>query len=239
MVEDVISLLLDLVKIPSVCGDEREIAVFIANWFKRHKMPAELLEAKPGRPNVVSVLKGDQPGPRILLNGHMDTVEPGHGWVHDPFGAEIENGKMYGRGSVDMKAGLASILWAATVCREEGLPKRGELIVTAVVDEEAYDWGTYSLILKGLTEGLDFAMISEATDLKVVTAHMGRAAFEIDVLGKATHSSQPDHGVNAIENAATCQCFFQTSWSSTSVDGHFHYQHIEDRRWTRGSYASA
>lgn len=98
MVSDVISLLSDLVKIPSVCGDESRIAHFIADWLEKNKLPAQLLEVKPNRPNVITILKGPRPGPRILLNGHTDTVEVGKGWIHDPFSAEIENGRMYGRG---------------------------------------------------------------------------------------------------------------------------------------------
>jgi acetylornithine deacetylase/succinyl-diaminopimelate desuccinylase family protein len=202
MVNDAISLLADLVKIPSVCGEEREIADFILKWLQENNVPAELLEVKPNRPDVIARLKAPSPGPRILLNGHMDTVKVGDGWTRDPFGAEIEDGKMYGRGTQDMKAGLAAILWTAAACREEGLPKRGELIVAAVIDEEAHDWGTYGLIQKGLTEGLDFAMISEPTDLNVITAHKGRTMFEIEVHGKSAHSHWPEHGINAIEKGA-------------------------------------
>lgn len=202
LTDDVISLLRSLVKIPSVCGDEAEIAKFIAGWLREKDLPAEMLEARPNRPDVICRLKGREDGPRILLNGHMDTVAVGDGWIRDPFGAEVENGMMYGRGTNDMKSGLACILSAAASCKREGLPNRGELIVTAVVDEEAYDWGTYALIQHGITEGLDFAMISESTDLKVVTAHGGRAVFEIDVQGKAAHSSLPNQGVNAIEKTA-------------------------------------
>jgi len=202
MVDDVILLLADLVKIPSVCGNEAEVANFIADWLERNKLPTEMLEVKPNRPDVIARLKGPKPGPRILFNGHVDTVEVGRGWTRDPFGAEVEGNRMYGRGAMDMKGGLASILWAAAKCREEGLPRQGELIVAAVVDEESIDWGTYALVQRGITEGLDFAMISEATDLEVVTAHKGRAVFEIEVHGRAAHSHWPEHGVNAIEKAA-------------------------------------
>lgn len=201
MANDVISLLSGLVKIPSICGEEAKIADFIAGWLRANGLPAEMLEVKPNRPDVISRLKGREAGPHILLNGHMDTVSVGAGWTHDPFGAEVEDGKMYGRGTIDMKAGLACILSAAAACKAEGLPKRGELIVTAVVDEEAYDWGTYSLIQKGITDSVDFALISEATDLKVVTSHAGRAVFEVEVHGRAAHSSHPELGVNAIEKA--------------------------------------
>jgi succinyl-diaminopimelate desuccinylase len=202
---DVISLLRDLVRIPSVCGEESEIAAFIANWVRANDMRAELLEVKPNRPDVLCRLSSGRVGPRILLNGHMDTVAPGGGWTHDPFGAEVENGGLYGRGAIDMKSGLASILAASAYCRAEGLPKRRELLVTAVVDEEAYDWGTYALVQNGITKGIDFAMISESTGLRLATAHFGRAVFEVYVHGKAAHSSTPSRGINAIEKAGVLQ----------------------------------
>jgi succinyl-diaminopimelate desuccinylase len=202
LASDLISLLTDLVKTPSVCGDESKVAGLIARWLGERGLPVEMLEVKPNRPNVITRLKGSESGPRILLNGHMDTVEVGRGWTHDPFCAEIEDGKMYGRGTEDMKSGLAALLWAAAVCKEEGLPRRGQLIVAAVVDEEAVDWGTYALVQRGITQGLDFAMIPESTDLNVVTARRGRAVFEVDIHGNAAHSQWPEHGVNAIEKAA-------------------------------------
>ena len=202
MSDDVISLLADLVRIPSVCGEEGKVAEFIAEWLRKKGLPVEILDVKPGRPNVLSRLKGPEDGPCIMLNGHMDTVLPGGGWMHYPFGAEIENGRMYGRGTIDMKSGLAAMLSAAVECKEEGLPKRGEVIVAAVVDEESLDWGSYALVQGGITDGVDLAMISEATDLNVVTAHRGRTVLEVVVHGKAAHSMWPDHGVSAIQNAA-------------------------------------
>lgn len=202
MSNDVISLLTDLVRIPSVCGEEGRIADFIAKWLREKELPAEMLEVKPGRSDVISRVRGRRDGLRLMLNGHMDTVPPGTGWNHDPFGAEIENGRMYGRGTVDMKSGLAAILSAVADCKAEGLPKKGEIVVAAVVDEESIDLGSYALVQRGFTEGLDFAMISEATDLNVVTAHRGRVVFDVVVHGKAAHSMWPDHGVSAIVNAA-------------------------------------
>jgi len=201
--DDVISFLADLVRIPSVCGEEGRVAEFIAKWLVENGLPVEILEVKPGRPNVLSRVKGAQDGPRLMLNGHMDTVAPGTGWKHDPFGAETENGRMYGRGTVDMKSGLAAILSAAVECKKEGLPKRGEVIVTAVVDEESLDWGSYALVQRGITSGVNLAMISEATDLNVVTAHRGRTVLDVVVHGKAAHSMWPEHGVSAIQDAAT------------------------------------
>jgi acetylornithine deacetylase/succinyl-diaminopimelate desuccinylase family protein len=200
--DDVISLLAELVKIPSVCGEEYQIASFILNWFRKSGVRAELATVKPNRPNVIVTLLGSEPGPRIMLNGHMDTVPAGRGWIHDPFGAETEDGRMYGRGTIDMKSGLACILWAAAMCKREGLPRRGQLTVTAVIDEEAIDRGTYSLVQNGLVNGLDFAMVSEATNLQVVTAHRGRVVFDVEVHGQAAHSHWPEHGTNAIGKAA-------------------------------------
>jgi succinyl-diaminopimelate desuccinylase len=198
---DVVDLLSDLVKTPSVCGQEEEIANFIGDWLEKNRLPAELIYVKPDRPNVMVMLKGDKPGLNVLLDGHMDTVETGRGWVRDPFGATVEDGKMYGRGTLDMKSGLACILWVAAALREEGLPRRGKLILAAVVDEEGISRGTYNLVERNLTTDIDFAMIPEPTDLKVVTGHRGRAVFDIQVYGKAAHSSRPQDGVNAIEKA--------------------------------------
>ena len=203
METDVIALVQELVKIPSVCGDESKIAEFIKNWLTERKLPVEMLEVKPNRPDVICRLNGHGDGPKLLLNGHMDTVAPGEGWVRDPFGARVEDGRMYGRGTVDMKSGLASILVAAAECKEEGLPGKGELIVTAVVDEESIDLGTYALIQKGTTKGVNLALVSEATDLNVVTGHRGRTVFDVEVHGRAAHSMWPEHGVNAVDNAAT------------------------------------
>jgi len=200
--DDVISLLSELVKVPSICGQEYRIASFIHDWLGSNGLPAELVPVKPNRPNVIATLKAPKPGPRIMLNGHMDTVKPGRGWVHDPFGAEIEEGRMYGRGTIDMKSGLACILWAAVMCKREGLPKRGELTIAAVVDEEAIDLGTYALIRNGLASRLDFAMVAEATGLQIVTGHRGRVVFEVEVQGRAAHSHWPQRGVNAIDQAA-------------------------------------
>jgi succinyl-diaminopimelate desuccinylase len=199
---DVVSLLSDLVRIPSVCGEERRIAEFTAKWLRSNGLPAELMEVKANRPNVISRLKGQHDGPRLMLNAHVDTVPPGAGWKHEPFGAEIEDGRMYGRGTVDMKSGLAAMLSAITQAKSEGLPRKGEIILAAVVDEESLDLGSYALVQNGFTDRLDFAMISEATDLSVVTAHRGRAVFDVTVRGKAAHSMWPDHGVSAIEKAA-------------------------------------
>jgi len=202
LVNDLVQLLSDLVKIPSVTGAEAEISHFIAEWCESHGLPVEILPVSSNRSDVITRLTSPQADPRILFNGHMDTVEPGNGWTRDPFGAEIEDGRMYGRGTFDMKAGLACILYVTAICKAEGLPRKGELIVTAVVDEESIARGTYALIEKDITKGVDLAMISEPTDLNVVTAHCGRAVFEIEVRGQVAHSELPEAGVNAIEQSA-------------------------------------
>jgi acetylornithine deacetylase/succinyl-diaminopimelate desuccinylase-like protein len=109
---------------------------------------------------------------------------------------------MYGRGTVDMKSGLAAMLSAVAECKREGLPKKGEVILAAVVDEESFDLGSYALVQRGITKSVDLAMISEASDLNVVTAHRGRTVLEVVVHGKPAHSMWPQHGVSAITSAA-------------------------------------
>jgi len=138
---DVISLLADMVKIPSVCGDEGRVASFIADRLRENGLPAEMLEVKPGRPDVISRVDTGRKGPRLMFNGHMDTVAAGTGWKHAPFGAEIEKGKMYGRGTDDMKSGLAAMMSAMAECKAEGSINKGAIIMAAVVDEESIDFG--------------------------------------------------------------------------------------------------
>ena len=101
-----------------------------------------------------------------------------------------------------MKSGLAAMMSALAECVAEGLPNKGEITLAAVMDEESIDLGSYALVRQGLTDGLDFAMVSEATDLNVVNAHRGRTVLDVIVHGKAAHSMWPNRGESAISNCA-------------------------------------
>lgn len=192
------ALLGELVKIPSVNpdGTEAELARFIQSWSKENGLEATLDEKIPGRPNVYVTLRGAKRRPRLLFNGHLDVVPVGSGWRHEPFGAEIEGGRLYGRGATDMKAGLASALVAAKALLDSGIELDGELVIDGVIDEEGPGRGTVQALKRGIPA--DFGVVCEPTRLEVVTASKGAVDFELKVTGKAAHSSTPEDGVNAI-----------------------------------------
>ena len=140
---------------------------------------------------MIGVARGTGGGRSLLLNGHLDTVgllEPDAG-----LNARVENGRLYGRGAYDMKASLAAIALAAVECA--GLGLRGDVIVTAVADEEAGSIGTERL-LQGWSA--DAAIVAEPTDERLCIAHRGWLAFDIETHGRAAHGSRPDLGVDAI-----------------------------------------
>lgn len=195
---DTTELLRQLVAIDSVNPDlvpggagEGNIARFVAQWLERAGLEVVVDEAAPGRPNVVGIARGSGGGRSLLLNAHMDTVGvTGMERPHDPF---IENNRLYGRGAYDMKGGLAAILMAGAIARRRGL--RGDVIVTAVVDEEFASIGTEAIARRWRA---DAAIVTEPTDLDICTAHKGFAWFTVETKGVAAHGSLPDEGVDAI-----------------------------------------
>jgi acetylornithine deacetylase len=191
-------LLKDLVSINSINPDilpgapgEAEIARYIAAWLENAGLEVDLHEAAPGRPNVVGIARGSGGGKSLLLNGHMDTV--GILGMQDPFYPVVENGRIYGRGTYDMKGGLAAQMLAAAAAKK--LPLGGDVIFTAVADEELAGIGTIEIAKRYQA---DAAIIAEPTDLKLIVAHRGFVWLEVEVQGTAAHGSRPDLGVDAI-----------------------------------------
>ena len=156
----------------------------------------EVEEAAPGRPNVIATARGSGGGRTLLLNAHMDTV--GVDTMEAPFDARVEDGRLYGRGSYDMKGSLAAILVVAAEAKRLGL--RGDVVVAAVADEEVASVGTESLVASG--RRFDAAVVAEPTELDVAIAHKGFAGFEIETRGRAAHGSRPDLGEDAIVRMA-------------------------------------
>ena len=192
-----------LVSIPSVNpvleeggAGEVQIAEACAELLEAWGFETTITEPSPGRPNVIGRLEGS--GPTLLLNGHLDTVGVA-GMTVDPFGADMDGHRMYGRGSCDMKAGDAALLAAAHRLATEG-PRPG-LIVALTSDEEHASVGMADLVA-GSGPGADLAVVCEPTSLRVMPAHKGfvwiRALFE----GVAAHGSRPDIGIDAIRHAA-------------------------------------
>lgn len=195
---DIVDLARRLVAIDSVNpaltpggAGEGEIARFVADWLQHAGLEVQMHEVAPGRSNVVAVAHGTGGGRSLMLNAHMDTVGvAGMERPHDPY---IQGNRLYGRGACDMKGGLAAIMAAAAEATARGL--RGDVIVTAVVDEEYASIGTQALVER---RRADAAIVAEPTALDVCIAHKGFVWLDVETAGVAAHGSRPDLGVDAI-----------------------------------------
>jgi len=205
--DEIISFVREIVSTPSVTGEEK--AVGAAVYRKMEKIGLDelrLVEAIPGRPNIVGVLRGGNPGKDLLFNGHLDVVPPGpeEEWDHPPFAGVIEGGYLHGRGSVDMKSGLCGSILAVEALKQENIPFSGSITLTAVCDEQIGGaLGIRHLIEKGYVKG-DMGINCEATNLDTVdVAHKGIYQCDITIQGKAIHGSRPWLGINAIDKASS------------------------------------
>jgi len=180
---------------------EREIARALADVLRAWGMEVEVLEAAPGRPNVVARVgkRTEGRGARSLMfNGHLDVVGV-EGMVHPPFDAQERDGRIYGRGAADMKGGIAAMCAAAAraAAAEGGLD--GELVICAVADEEDASIGTRAIVASGVRA--DAAIVTEPTRLAIAPAHRGFAWLTVVVHGRAAHGSRYDIGIDAIRHA--------------------------------------
>jgi acetylornithine deacetylase len=171
---------------------EREIASFIAGSLRECGLTAEVFEPEPGRTSVVGRLAGAGGGRSLMLNAHCDTVDIRG--MEDPFSGAIRDGKLYGRGSFDMKGSLAGCMAAAKAIRDAGVKLRGDVVVAAVADEEYGSLGTRDLIGRVKVDG---AIVTEPTALEVCLAHKGYLWIEVVVEGRAAHGSKFELGVDA------------------------------------------
>jgi len=202
---EIVELAQSLVRCPSInpSGDTSACVRIVLNKFKEEKIEAEIIEGKEGACNVVARLPGKNKGKVLLLNGHMDVVPPGEGWSFEPFGGEIKDGKIYGRGTSDMKSGIASMISAMLGLKRSGTPFNGEIIFTGVAEEEtAGKFGTIYLLQHNIGANADFAIVSEPTSLKVELGNRGVRWIDILVRGESSHAGRPYLGTNAIYYAA-------------------------------------
>lgn len=172
---------------------EVDVAQRIAAELSAAGLEVEVSEVAPGRPNVVAWLRGRAPGPTLMFCGHSDTV--GVGGMERPFSADVREGRLYGRGSQDMKGGLAAMVSAARRLAETGGLDRGSLVVAAVVDEEHASRGAEALVSAWRA---DAAVVPEPTGLDVGVAHKGFQWVAIETRGRAAHGSRPREGRDAI-----------------------------------------
>ena len=175
---------------------EAAVAELTAGWLRAWGLSVETFEVAAGRWNVVGRLVGNGVGPTLLLNGHLDTVGVA-GMSVEPFGAELKDGRLWGRGSCDMKGGVAALLAATARLARDPLP--GVLVVALTADEEHASLGMEALVRSGMRA--DAAVVCEPTGLAVMPAHKGFVWVEAAFRGRAAHGSRPDAGVDAIEHA--------------------------------------
>lgn len=200
----VVQTLASLVRLNSVNPNyrggpgEREIATWIRRFFEQRGIEVWEQEALPNRPNVIARLRGRDPSRRIILEAHMDTVSV-QGMTISPFDPRIDDGKLFGRGSCDTKAGLASMMHAMASLQDDGIQPPCDVWLAAVIDEEFAFRGVVKLC-NDLTG--DAAVVAEPTDMRAVIASKGVLRWRITVRGRAAHSSKPHLGVNAINHMA-------------------------------------
>ena len=175
---------------------ERTCAHFLRDVLHAWGFHTDLQDASVGRPNLIARIGTPRGGRSLMFNGHLDVVGV-DGMVHAPFDAEERNGRIYGRGSADMKGGIAAMCAGAWRAAQAGT--RGEIIIAAVADEEYESLGTRALLARGIRA--DGAIVAEPTRLAIMPAHRGFVWIEVDVTGRAAHGSRWDIGVDAIRHA--------------------------------------
>ena len=205
MSQNVISLLQQLVRIPSVNPDnapgtsdtgEETIAIFLSGWLESIGAEVSLEEIKPGRPNLVARFAPMDGRPRILLGPHLDTVGVG-GMTIEPFSGEIRDGRVWGRGASDTKGPMAAMLWALHENRDilADLPVAVDFV--AFMGEESGQWGSKNFAKHHGTD-YQFALVGEPTSMEVVHVTKGSLWATLRATGRAAHSSMPERGENAI-----------------------------------------
>jgi succinyl-diaminopimelate desuccinylase len=205
--DEVVELTRSLVRIPSVHrpGDpeatEARVADFVEAWLRREGFQVEIQAVAPGRPNVIGWLGDKRPGQKsLLLEGHTDVVTEGDPatWSYPPFGADLVDGRIYGRGTADMKSGLAAAMVAAAAFKRAGVGLRGKLVVGALVDEEDGMIGVRHLCGTPIGRELDAAIICEPEENELCLEQRGVIWARFRVRGKMAHGAMPEAGINPI-----------------------------------------
>ena len=191
-----VQLVSEMVKIPSVSGDEKQLAEYLEGYCSKLGLATEI----DRHGNFFAFAKGKTPGKRLIFNSHLDTVEVGEGWDSDPFSGKIDGDKVWGRGSTDCKGAIGAQIMAVASVIEAGLDFSGEICLMYPVEEEVQNVsrkGTYLALKDGFTG--DMAINGEDTDLHVCLACEGMLEVLITTHGVGAHGATPQEGKNAIK----------------------------------------
>lgn len=207
-VDQALELLGKMVAVPSVEGKEADMAPLLAGYARGLGMAVELQEVEPGRLNVIARATIGKGGKTVVLNSHMDVVPPADGWETDPYTLVVKGDKAYGRGSTDAKGALTAFLIAVKSIIENPGDTNGNIIFTAVVDEESFSKGARHMAASGAIQA-DYGIVGEPTMSNVYICHKGSIRPVITIKGKTAHASTPELGISAVR---------VVSYMSTLVD---------------------
>ena len=199
--EEIVDIISDLVNIPSYKGienQETQVAEYICNIFEKEGIESEVIHVRDGRCNVIGKIKGVGKGKTLLLTGHTDTVPPYD--MEDPFEVKERDGKLFGRGVVDMKGPLACMIYAMIGIKRANVKLEGDIIFAGVIDEEEKSLGTIDLLERKIKA--DAAIVGEPSNLDISVAHRGLEWFELSFHGKTVHGGKQKEGINAILKAS-------------------------------------
>lgn len=198
--ESLISLCQSLIRAGTLSGKEEPVAQLMIQYFRDHDFDDVQTDIYG---NVIGCIKGNRPGKKLLFDAHMDTVpvsDPS-AWTVDPFGGEIKDGKLFGRGATDMKGSLAAMMCAAAAFANDTQKDfAGEIYVAGVVHEECFEGVASREISKAVQP--DYVVIGEASDLNLKIGQRGRAEIVLETFGKPAHSANPEKGLNAVYKMA-------------------------------------
>lgn len=201
--EPMVSFAQKIIRLPSDTGHEKAVADAILEELQKLGYD-EAYRDRTG--NIIGILKGDGTGSSILFNCHMDQVDPGDlsAWQYEPFGGEIAEGCVHGRGASDTKGTIATHVYLGALVRELKLPLKGDLVFTFVVEEEPGDmWGALRMCQDCFQDRkFDLAISGESTGMDIAIGHRGRLEVQVISRGKNSHSSAPWNGINAVSKMA-------------------------------------
>ena len=202
--DELVELTRSLIKIDSVIrpetgNTEAKVVEYIASWIRKElKLEPEINEVVPGRENIILKIDSGIPGRTLMFEGHTDVVSEGDRslWKHDPFGGEIEDGKIYGRGSCDMKAGVAVNLLTVKAMLEPGIDFTGKMVLGILCDEEDMMLGVQDFIKRGHADNVDACLVSEPEENQLCISMKGALRIKLTVHGKMAHGAMPLTGIN-------------------------------------------